>query len=284
MAQTATAVSNESANAIPLGIRTDEPNGQPQDDILVEDVSTGFDVSKLDSTLHNKNKRRAFARAVNTDTPKRIVFADDEGVRENVPLRPRLVRPSERAEKGQLPDNVFVTSVEVEDGEDTWSRREKKKKRDDNGFDEMEEAEEAEVTLDYGVDETAPMDQSEAVETCRSLGAEEWKAIEERWNTGLYKTITVPLDIKVDDIVGFTVSRMEHRVCRAETFCIYRKWASTQLPAHQTCSCNSHASHESMQTTTIFTFADTCGLESIWLVLVHEQSSLMFATSSRWMI
>ncbi len=112
------------------------------------------------ASLSNKNKRRGFKNALTRGIPPKIIFADAEPaptgsnsgpgsagamqvdvdvdalvveaslqVRE-APQRkppPRLVPPSEKQELGLLPPNMFVTSVDVEEG--MWSSKRKNKKK-----------------------------------------------------------------------------------------------------------------------------------------------------------
>lgn len=71
--------------------------------------------------LSNKNKRRGFKNAMGKEVPPKIIFSGqvrpDTKVNGRVQVSaPRLVPPSEKQEKGLLPPNVFVTSVDVEEG------------------------------------------------------------------------------------------------------------------------------------------------------------------------
>ncbi|KAI1788926.1 hypothetical protein LXA43DRAFT_1023232 [Ganoderma leucocontextum] len=103
------------------------------------------------ASLSNKNKRRGFKDALTRGIPPKITFADAEPqmgadadalmveaslqVQEppqRTPQRtrqpqPRLVPPSEKQELGLLPPNIFVTSVDVEEG--MWSSKRKSKKK-----------------------------------------------------------------------------------------------------------------------------------------------------------
>ncbi|KAI0751669.1 hypothetical protein C8Q80DRAFT_1268869 [Daedaleopsis nitida] len=103
------------------------------------------------ASLQNKNKRRGFKDALTRGVPAKITFpeshvasssaqpdADVDAVMVEATLRveetprrqqqqPRLIPPSEKQELGQLPPNVFVTSVDVEEGK--WSARRKNKKK-----------------------------------------------------------------------------------------------------------------------------------------------------------
>ncbi|PIL36582.1 hypothetical protein GSI_00271 [Ganoderma sinense ZZ0214-1] len=115
------------------------------------------------ASLSNKNKRRGFKDALTRGIPPKITFADPEAaqsasnsgqgstataqmdadadalvveaslrVQDTMPQRtrqpkPRLIPPSDKQELGLLPPNMFVTSVDVEEG--MWSKRKNKKKK-----------------------------------------------------------------------------------------------------------------------------------------------------------
>jgi len=95
-------------------------------------------------SLKNKNKRRGFKNTVRL--PPHITFQDND-VAPSPP--PKLIPPSERY---QLPQRLFVTSVDVEadmspmNGEQVRDRKWKKKGRDSYG--QLEE-DEADIVLDY---------------------------------------------------------------------------------------------------------------------------------------
>jgi len=71
------------------------------------------------ASLSNKNKRRGFKNAMGKEVPSKIVFSEQAAPNANGRAQgpiPRLIPPSEKQEKGLLPPNVFVTSVDVEEG------------------------------------------------------------------------------------------------------------------------------------------------------------------------
>ena len=105
-------------NAIPLGshIKAEVP-------VTLQTVVDGHgEFSDLTmASLSNKNKRRGFKNAMGKDVPPKITFSEqvDPNLKMNGRVQaptPRLVPPSEKQEKGLLPPNVFVTSVNVEEG------------------------------------------------------------------------------------------------------------------------------------------------------------------------
>ena len=210
-------------------------------------TTVDFDVSKLDSSLQNKNKRRGFSRLSTTlavgdiAVPRRIVFEDAQHpdqspnnangttpTRAQAQTRPRLVRPSERAERGELPDKLFVTSVEVEKDDDgKWNRKRKKKKRDEYGYDELDE--DGDVTLDYGKDEAGFVRAGEGREvslknTLGTIGdtisVKEWGVIEKKWDSGTYKNVSGLDDLKEDGVVGFTVSFISSTATSVDKRCL----------------------------------------------------------------
>ncbi|KAI0676658.1 hypothetical protein C8Q78DRAFT_1073437 [Trametes maxima] len=122
------------------------------------------------ASLQNKNKRRGFKDALTQGVPPKIVFPDATNaeqptmdvdqdaqiVEAALQLRPgpqeaatprraqpRLIPPSEKQERGQVPANIFVTSVDVEEG--LWPTKGKNKKK---------KKAQAEKTWDYGEEDT----------------------------------------------------------------------------------------------------------------------------------
>lgn len=105
----------------------------------------------LMASLQNKNKRRGFKHALTQGVPAKILFSNasqpaadasmdvdadarvveaalaPEPQRSSSRAQPRLVPPSEKQERGLLPANMFVTSVDVEEG--LWPAKGKKKKK-----------------------------------------------------------------------------------------------------------------------------------------------------------
>ncbi|KZT21227.1 hypothetical protein NEOLEDRAFT_1181852 [Neolentinus lepideus HHB14362 ss-1] len=128
--------------------------------------------------LSNKNKKKGFKAHLNDEVPQKIVFAKppspasqrpssevEAGDYSEVqagrsahvgPSAPRLVPPSEYQDRGELPQNMFVTSVDVEAGMWPDSNKSRKSKGKAKGKgrgkrrDEEEWAEEVGVWLDYG--------------------------------------------------------------------------------------------------------------------------------------
>ena len=106
-------------NAIPLGNhnRTEVPEVTHQTTV----GSHGEFADLTMASLSNKNKRKGFKNAMGKEVPSKIVFSEQVDSNTNTngwvqTSAPRLVPPSEKQEKGLLPPNVFVTSVDVEEG------------------------------------------------------------------------------------------------------------------------------------------------------------------------
>lgn len=105
-------------NAIPLGNhnRTEVQEVTPQ--TIVGDDGEFADLTM--GSLSNKNKRKGFKNAMGKEVPSKIIFSERVDPNTNTNGRveapaTRLVPPSEKQEKGLLPPNVFVTSVDVEE-------------------------------------------------------------------------------------------------------------------------------------------------------------------------
>lgn len=117
-------------NAIPLG---DHKVTEAAPQLIVDGHGKFADVTM--ASLSNKNKRRGFKNAMGKEVPPRIIFSErvdphtDTNGRVQAPA-PRLVPPSEKQEKGLLPPNVFVTSVDVEKG--SWPSKKSKPVVPDN--------------------------------------------------------------------------------------------------------------------------------------------------------
>lgn len=194
-----------SANAIPLGVRGRDP---VEEVALTRTAQTSVSVTHVDTeqrvglSLANKNKKRGFKKAMENIVPERVVFSNSstliaEGAStdnlgtvrsaaaSNNPYgrAPRLVTPSEKQELGLLPDNMFVTSVELEnDWQGNWDRRKKKKMRDvysgeqQNGDAEI-------VELDYGTPNNVV--NGSAVESgsgCTGASTVDWAIVEQKWD------------------------------------------------------------------------------------------------------
>lgn len=182
------------------------------------------------ASLSNKNKRRGFKNAMNNSAPTKIIFGDEaeaaggsgnhagpdalpfsgtstsEMAKAAPTTRPRLIPPSEKQEKGLLPPNMFVTSVDVEEG--MWPQKRKKKK----AHAPTPEAEAEVEYLDYGVAEEEEVDElistqratEGSIPSARMSGADmSIEAIEKRWDQ-LVK-VTEPSQVTVGTSLAWKV-------------------------------------------------------------------------------
>lgn len=191
------------------------------------------------ASLSNKNKRRGFKQAMTSALPKKIIFSAEEDetsthdadveefeepslpfssapavdIRTAAPnLFPRLIPPSELQEQGKLPPNMFVTSIDVEEG--MYPSREKtnkkKHKHDDNDayLDEVQEMEQ--VELDYGAEDTitTQRDVESAISkiannTARDVSEQDWSAVEAKWDS--LPKVTNESQVQRGSLVGWKV-------------------------------------------------------------------------------
>jgi hypothetical protein len=164
-------------NAIPLGNHGRTETAEATRQTIVDDCG-----ELAMASLSNKNKRRGFKGTMGKEIPSKILFSEQvdsntsANARAMVPT-PRMVPPSEKQERGSLPPNVFVTSVDVE-GE---LRQGKKRKSD-----------------------TQNTKRSETPPVSRPVGVVDHAAIESRWDSlGLVSSV---MELPTGTIVGWKVS------------------------------------------------------------------------------
>lgn len=106
----------------------------------VESTPPDGEQSFMMSSLSNKNKRRGFKAAMASTRPQKIIFADHsspgpktlpyfEGpstVPSVAATTSRLISPSQKQEKGLIPRNMFITSVDVEEHLPPTAKRRKR--------------------------------------------------------------------------------------------------------------------------------------------------------------
>ena len=162
-------------NAIPLGNRAETTETNTQ--------TTADDCGELTmGSLSNKNKRRGFKSTMGKETPSKIIFSEQVDSNTSANVRAlastqRMIPPSEKQERGLLPPNIFVTSVDVE-GELRPGKRPKS------------------VVQNAKRSETPPVS--------RSAGVLDQAAIESKWDSlGLVSSVT---ELCTGTIVGWKVS------------------------------------------------------------------------------
>ncbi|GBE78985.1 hypothetical protein SCP_0201820 [Sparassis crispa] len=154
-----------SVNAIPLGSKvhslvpsqretTNLPRTEEEQSVTPSNEANAAPAFMM-ASLQNKNKRRGFKNALAFGVPAKIVFSSPEEVsadtarievgaaQDVLPFSRaqgnevadairstsfvRLVPPSEKEERGQLPPNMFITSVDVEEGLPAKKRKKQSK-------------------------------------------------------------------------------------------------------------------------------------------------------------
>ncbi|PCH41662.1 hypothetical protein WOLCODRAFT_132061 [Wolfiporia cocos MD-104 SS10] len=157
------------------------------------------------ASLQNKNKRKGFKNAMSQSVPAKIVFASTEDVDEDVApavdsvlqnglpfantndrevfraANARLVPPSEKQEQGVLPPNMFVTSIDVEEGVPQKKRRKQKQTQARANIEEYERYADAEeeIVLPYN-DPQDDVPESQCVVTT-AAGIPDPQAVEAKW-------------------------------------------------------------------------------------------------------
>jgi hypothetical protein len=224
-------------NNIPLGLGTlgmpaDAVNMVIDDDAIVPTSSHGQNPQTfMMASLSNKNKRKGFKQAMTSNIPKKIVFSDPDGTSSTVqePILPfsastaaevaaaapdnslRLVPPSERQENGQLPANMIVTSIDVDEGLYPIRKKDKKKYSPPQlRRSETQEVENVILNYDDGDADMIPTQRTpvitkamdKSVETQGFL-ARDWQRIEEKWET--LRKISDAARVAKGSLVGWKV-------------------------------------------------------------------------------
>lgn len=203
------------------------------------------------ASLSNKNKRKGFKQAMASALPKKIVFAAPDAELtppepEPAPLPfqaasssevaaaapnifPRLVPPSEKQQNGQIPVNMIVTSIDVEEGlyPERKNKGKGKKKAEARGQLVRSETQEVErVVLDYGEADDGEMEggsgNDDMIPTQRTVAPEPelvkdadatehsdlspqtWALVEKKWET--LPKIQDAKSVVTGSLVGWKVS------------------------------------------------------------------------------
>jgi len=240
-------------NTIPLGERfssqTTEYKGNEEATIVITDeeaiVEEGIQGVRevMMASLGNKNKKKGFKKFLSAPVPKKIVFTEDgqpttvsipapvaqssvsqlriskdeSSPPESQKSRPRLIPPSEIQERGELPLNMFVTSVDVEAG--LWNSSGKKRKRKDRnkGVDDSHDYEYSYVyesgcqaeedatvsSLDEGHESSVRDVDGDAQSAGHGMPAFDWSRGEQLFESG--SKVSQVGDLRTGQIVGWKV-------------------------------------------------------------------------------
>ncbi|KAG1762806.1 hypothetical protein EV702DRAFT_1225264 [Suillus placidus] len=160
-----------------------EPEPEPEPNVMVV-------------SLRNKNKKKNFHQLMDKPLPPKVVFAELENAPAQadppdklaVPLvkHARLIPPSER---DGLPSNIFVTSVDVEEGQQSKKKRRSKEELVTASCDN--ESRTAHFTLDYGLAEVLMTNPGEALHL----------RVEQQWD--LLPKLTSASHVKVDNVIAY---------------------------------------------------------------------------------
>ncbi|KAI0092660.1 hypothetical protein BDY19DRAFT_497019 [Irpex rosettiformis] len=223
-------------NNVPLGPRA-STSAQVQEEsfeVTGDDDILPTPPTIMMASLSNKNKRKGFKQAMASTLPKKIVFStpDDESteaeqtalpfpaastseVAATAPsIFPRLIPPSEKQENGQIPVNMIVTSIDVEEG--LYPSRKKNKKQGSRQQQLESEIQQVEnVVPNYGEEDgdhdmiptqrTADVAPSggevEPLASTRVNYSQVWEVTEEHWET--LPKIRDPEYVLVGNFVGW---------------------------------------------------------------------------------
>jgi len=137
------------------------PTPLPLMEALPRQTTQPFITPSISANLHNKNKRKGFKQSMSGQTSQRIVFEETNEIPPPSKSFHRITPPSEQQ---NLPSNVFVTSVDVEEG--LWpTQRDNPRKRPREEEQVPNTYEEEAIVLDYGPKEDSSQIQPEEIES-----------------------------------------------------------------------------------------------------------------------
>lgn len=221
------------------------------------------------ASLGNKNKKKGYKQFLMAPVPKKIVYTEDgqpvvsslasvsalvsppitqpsmshptilvtalSASSEAQKPRPRLIPPSEIQERGELPPNMFVTSVDVEAGLGSSNRKKKKRKSRGNEadfsydhtepyIDESGYQAEEDITLAYGdetKEEVASDNTHPAPETRSANSIFDWSQAEKLFENAT--KISQVNDLRIGQIVGWRNLELNPQTFRPEILLIAAK-------------------------------------------------------------
>lgn len=251
-----------SVNEIPLGARAQTavpvPPPAPAEPAVVPNKQSAppRDIQPpviMMSTLQNKNKKKGFKKMMASTFPAKIIFSSagegatvEQTLQEAIPFTnaedrevlatfARLVPPSEKQEKGLVPPNMFVTSVDVE--ADLPNKRKKKQRQAPEAHYEEEEV----IELPYDEPVEAALAGDPVAVTngvsgmAKTAPAVNRQDVESRW-TSLPK-ITEAAQLKPGVIIGWKVGGGPCRLKALLTGVAFR--SSESIPEHSPQKCSS---------------------------------------------
>lgn len=229
----------------PIDVSANRSADGPSSNVALSRAATSASrESYMMASLSNKNKRRGYKTAPDV-LPAKIVFSPAvEGVdeeRRDVAVgrqggpRPRLIPPSDRQERGELPRNMFVTSVDVEEG----LVRDKKGKSKAKSRPRSKDVVESEESLDYG-EALDPAQSGLPKEDMIMISSDnhpivDWEAAEKHWLTS--KALSSLDELHPGMLLGWKVSvLLSCSLCIINTYVFTSNLPSILQPSHQRCS------------------------------------------------
>ena len=148
---------SSSTNTQLLGIKLNPSGNHTSSTNATSAIAPDGEPTIFMASFRNKNKRPGFKKSMNKPLPQKIVFSVGEDAES--PLSspsssnraqpvdaagdgliikpPRLITPSEKQNRGELPSNIFVSTVNVEEGL-VQTRRERKQETHDSSDEEVD--------------------------------------------------------------------------------------------------------------------------------------------------
>jgi hypothetical protein len=234
-----TQVEPVSANEIPLGTKPPAQSKIVEAGLsILATPSPGPSASTATPTfmmasLSNKNKRKGFKQAMCSTLPKKIIFSTPEipVVPEVEPtalpftaapaseiaaaapnIFPRLVPPSEKQEGGLLPANMFVTSIDVEEGMNPKRKKNKKKRDEVEPYGCNDTIEVENMVLDYGEADNHVSTQRECnVLPMVAQEEKDWAYVDKHWVT--LTKVKDSAQLRPGAIVGWKVHAPHITLC-----------------------------------------------------------------------
>jgi hypothetical protein len=157
---------SSSANTQPLGPKLNPSGNHTPSTNATSAIAPDGEPTIFMASFRNKNKRPGFKKSMNKPLAQKIVFSVVEDAEshlsspstsnnvqpvdaagDSLVIKPlRLITPSEKQDRGELPSNIFVSTVNVEEGLEQM--RQERKQETHGSFDE--EADDWAYNIDEG--------------------------------------------------------------------------------------------------------------------------------------